>query len=81
MDKQGSMEKRYQECNKIEKLWRRRHYLYVPFKWLRTVLTNKELGLSKKNLWKLYIGAAQCDMNWTYTLEEVKDKLKDKSSK
>jgi len=27
-------EKRYQECNKIEKLWRRRWYLLVPFKWL-----------------------------------------------
>ena len=72
------MEKRYQECNKIEKLWRRRYYLYIPFKWIKTILTNRKLDMSKRNLWKLYIGAAQCDMKWTYTIEEVKESIKPK---
>lgn len=26
--------KRYQECNRIEKFWRRRWYLLIPFQWL-----------------------------------------------
>ena len=26
--------KRFQECNWLVKLWRYRHYLYIPFKWL-----------------------------------------------
>lgn len=25
--------KRYQECNKIEKIWRKRWYLLIPFQW------------------------------------------------
>ena len=26
--------KRYQECNRLEKIWRRRHYISIPFIWL-----------------------------------------------
>lgn len=26
--------KRYQDCNWIVKLWRRRHYMYIPFKYV-----------------------------------------------
>jgi hypothetical protein len=26
--------KRFQECNKLEKLWRYRWYILIPFKWL-----------------------------------------------
>lgn len=26
--------KRFQECNWLVKLWRYRHYLYIPFKWI-----------------------------------------------
>ena len=26
--------KRFQECNCLVKLWRYRHYLYIPFKWV-----------------------------------------------
>jgi hypothetical protein len=33
-------------------------------------------GLIRCDLWKLLIGIAQCDMNWTYTMEEVKKSLR-----
>ena len=26
--------KRYQDCNRLVKMWRHRHYIPVPFKWL-----------------------------------------------
>ena len=26
--------KRFQECNSVVKIWRYRHYIYIPFKWL-----------------------------------------------
>jgi hypothetical protein len=29
-------------------------------------------------MWKILIGSAQCDMNWTYTTEEVKEYIKTK---
>ena len=59
--------KRFQECNWYEKLWRYRFYLAIPFKWIWF----KNPYMSGKNLWKLLIGEAQANMNWTYTMEEV----------
>ena len=84
------MSKRFQECNWLVKLWRYRHYVYVPFKWLwysyirplhipengdgelcdNTLDAISSLTKSK-NLWSILVGSAQCDMNWTYTSDEV----------
>jgi hypothetical protein len=88
--------KRFQECNRLGKMWRYRFYIPIPFKYLwfmyikSLVVRETALNVEKehiedtgeiynptgKNLWRLLIGSAQCDMNWTYTQEEVMGKLK-----
>lgn len=71
------MDKRFQECSKVGKLWRYRWYLLLPFVWLRikiSVLISKntdELNLSNKNIWKISKGILQSKMKWYYTMEEV----------
>lgn len=69
-------EKRYQECNPIEKLWRRRHYLKIPFKWIQWKVFTREKNLNNKTCWRLLVGLAQSDMNWYYTEEEFQDMFK-----
>lgn len=86
--------KRFQECSKIEQLWRYRFYLAIPFMWLwysvvgfkvgiddltddgDIIPTNETHTIHGKTLWSLLIGIQQSHMNWTYTLEEVMDKMK-----
>lgn len=70
------MEKRYQECSSLEKLWRRRHYLKIPFRWLKWRLFSKDKQLNSKTTWRLLIGMAQSDMKWYYTEDEVQEKIK-----
>ena len=70
------MTKRFQECNKLEKLWRYRWYLLLPFVWLKikiSVLLNDtdDLNLTNKSVWGLSKGLMQSKMNWFYTMEEV----------
>lgn len=89
--------RRFQECNNLEKLWRLRHYLYIPFKWLfytviaefrvyhddddesnaEFVINGKYDVVEGKMLWRLLIGDAQCNMNWTYTMDEVMRNIKE----
>ena len=69
--------KRFQECNILVKLWRLRHYVYIPFRWLRWKLTPDKSGeFNSKTIWHIYVGTAQCDMNWVYTSEEVNEFIK-----
>ena len=90
--------KRFQECNWLEKVWRYRFYVYIPFKWfyfmyikpfvVRETTLNEEEGYIEdtdktwypkgKELWHILVGSAQCDMNWTYTMEEVFGRIKEK---
>ncbi len=74
--------KRYQESNWIVKVWRRRHYVYIPFKWcmyyIRCYLHNDNGEFNGKTLWHILIGVAQCDMKWTYTQEEIEESIKQK---
>jgi len=78
--------KRYQDCNWIVKLWRRRHYVYIPFKFISYKLRGQQAGFdtwepTNKQLWGILIGSAQCDMKWTYTSEEVIVSHKRRSNK
>ncbi len=73
--------KRFQECNKVVKLWRYRWYLLRPFIWVSIMFNEpdqfgKSFKTRSKNVWGLTAGMMQCNMNWTYTMEEVKEKLK-----
>ncbi len=67
--------KRFQECNWLVKLWRYRHYFYIPFRffWWRWFVDGK---MTSKEYWSLLVGSAQCDMNWTYSHEEVMEEFK-----
>ena len=67
---------RYQDSKQIVKLWRLRHYVYIPFRFISWKLRDNEFHY--KDMWKILIGSAQCDMNWTYTTEEVKEYIKTK---
>ena len=67
--------KRYQESNWIVKLWRRRHYVYIPFKFISYKLRGGDDFPNNKTLWSVLVGVAQCDMKWTYTIEEVKESM------
>ena len=68
--------KRYQDSNWVVKLWRRRHYIYIPFKFISYKLRGGDDFPNNKTLWGVLVGSAQCDMKWTYTMEEVKESIK-----
>jgi hypothetical protein len=70
MSKENKKDKRYQECNILEKTWRRRHYLKIPFKWIWWKISSNK-GFTNGGYWKILIGSAQIDMRWYYTQEEV----------
>lgn len=87
-------ELRYQECNRLQKLWRLRFILIVPLKFLfynffsefkvyrdemidgEIVHTDNYDIIRGKNLYRLLIGDAHIKMNWTLTMEEVQEKIK-----
>ena len=76
--------KRFQECNWYEKLWRYRFYLAIPFKWCWYLIVRYFTNYGPFNgrtMWGLLIGLAQCDMNWTYTMEEVMSRMKERYEK
>lgn len=72
-------ERRFQECNWLEKLWRYRWYVPIPFKWsylvVRNFLSPKRNGVSSRQLYGLMIGDAQCAMKWYYTQAEVEQRI------
>lgn len=90
-------EKRFQECSPIEKIWRYRWYLLIPFEavytWLAYIYYSKcemeedeDLSWADFRLhWSLAIGMAQRKMKWYYTSKETTKyfatKLKKKHSK
>ncbi len=79
--------KRYQDCNRLIKIWRNRHYIPVPFKWVwHNYITpfnfiNEHEGkeaLMGRELWGVLLGVAQCKMEYIYTMEEVNKMFADK---
>lgn len=64
-------ERRYQECGRIEKIWRMRYYIKIPFRWLRWKISGKDQEFNNVTYWKLLIGVAQSEMLWYYTQEEM----------
>jgi hypothetical protein len=81
-----SREKRYQESNWLVKLSRLRFYVYIPFKWFMYqfttpfIITDDMTGdkevIGGKLLWRILKGDAQGDMQWYYTMDEVKAEFK-----
>ena len=86
--------KRFQECNRIVKIWRYRWYLAIPFVFLwRTISfeifedevvdgkvkpTGETINVDSATLWGICVGDAQFKMEWHYTHEEVKASMNEK---
>ena len=89
--------KRYQDCSKIEKFWRNRWKLTLPFMWLwyqffknwyvpitkyqnGKIIEDGKTLLKGRELWEVLQGEIQSSnkMNYYWTMEEVKQKLKNK---
>ena len=84
--------KKISKCNKIEKVWRYRWYVLIPFKWMWYQVVGLKVYRDEPNppnqygvkfdlyrgkiLWKLLVGDAQFKMNWFYTMEEVMSQIK-----
>tara|TARA_R110000772_G_scaffold20466_5_gene56870 strand:+ start:30454 stop:30675 length:222 start_codon:yes stop_codon:yes gene_type:complete len=67
--------KRFQECSKIVQIWRYRWYLTIPFEWF--YICYIKMGITNKKLiYSLLIGDAQYKMEWYYTSDEVKSRMK-----
>lgn len=70
---------RYQDCPWYIRLWRRRHYLRIP--WLtwnvwrsatlwESTTSRTHWKMSLKRAWILAVGLVQADMNWVYDLSD-----------
>lgn len=64
-------DKRFQECSRLEKIWRYRHYTNIPFRWIRWRISGHDQDFNGLTYWKILIGIAQSEMRWYYTEEEL----------
>jgi hypothetical protein len=79
---------RYQHQPWYIKLWRRRFYLKAYYYWLVGLHHTDAIDSEHKMPWKRYqrfrwdmeIGSAQFEMGYYYTLDEVKEKEKNRGS-
>ena len=70
-----SPQRRYQECGRLERLWRRRHQLRVPYDALRLWWTNPDfVDGSLRNAWSVEMGMADCRMGWIYSSDEITER-------
>ena len=69
-------EQRYQNCPWYVRLWRRRHYIPIPYYTVRTWWLNRndEEPLSFRNAWSISTGMAQMRMNWLYDWDEIRQR-------
>lgn len=83
--------KRFQECSRIEKAWRYRWYIALPFIWLfhhvfGTLKVYIDAGdghidrddfyrCRGRELWQVLKGTVQHKMGWYYTWDEVKSRI------
>lgn len=71
---------RYQYQPWYVKLWRRRHYLPIPFQAARMYLATRKQRrpLSFRNAWSVAIGLAQVRMIWLHDWDELRVRLEKK---
>lgn len=70
-------EKRYQDCAWPIRLWRRRHYVRIPWDAIRFYVADQvtEQPFDWATCWGVATGLAQARMKWLYTMEEVERDL------
>jgi len=68
---------RYQNQPWYVRLWRRRHYVPIPYRAVRIWVSDRKSDdpIGFRNCWGLAIGLAQCSMKWYYDWDEVKARL------
>ncbi len=75
---------RYQDSPWWVRLWRRRHYLPIPFRTFGMWLYEQSRDLEDEEFdwrmgwsdcWSLNTALAQCYMHWYYTSDELRVKL------
>ena len=77
--------KRYQDCNWLVKLWRRRHYLLIPFqtlhiiwkKWINPYKRENDERFPVKLYWDIAKADAEVKVNWYYTQDDIDDILEE----
>lgn len=67
--------KLYQDCTWPVRLWRRRHYLPIPFRAVKTWVSCRDTKVSLRNCFDIAVGLAQYNMNWVYLQEDIKNSL------
>jgi len=72
-DDDGWLANRYQNQPWYIKLWRRRHYLSVPYDAYQSWRAWKG-DETFRTCWGVSIGMAQARMKWFFTIEEIMDK-------
>ena len=74
--------KKYQDCSKLVKLYRRRCYARIPFEFIWYSVVGFEVldtdveryyYIKGKELWKMLVSIAQLDMRWVFEMKDVKD--------
>lgn len=65
--------KLYQNCNLVERIWRRRWYLVIPFYTIQSYKYDFGTVFFKGfvDRWTFAIGLAQAKMNWLYDGDEL----------
>jgi len=63
--------KRFQECNRLEKIWRYRWYLLLPYLFIRAKFRGINKQFNNKVQWGLHKSTLQGKMKWHYTKDEV----------
>jgi hypothetical protein len=59
--------KRYQDCSLPVRIWRRRHYLWIPLDAFDFYINNQDGFFDCfKECWSVATGLAQFKMNWMY---------------
>lgn len=70
------LNKRFQNQPLYIRLWRRRHYWYVPIDAFRTWWYNRnDPDMDFQICWGIAVGSAQLKMKWYYTWDEIKADL------
>lgn len=74
------LDDRFQNQPWYVKLWRYRHYLYIPYNTIKSYILVRqteppEYYLSLRQVYSISKGLAQSKMKWYYTWEETKEYL------
>ena len=75
--------KRFQDCSLLEKIWRCRWFLLLPFftllRWSKGLFSFSKNRISLVESYMISIGDIEFKMGWYYTMDEVKKIMEENS--